>query len=100
MADDARALGDGAAWSRRIDLVIARFLRDGAVAAVLALERADNRALRRAGGIAQRQRHLRVVAGLDDQLLHVGAERAHARADLVVTGEQRGRAELTGARVD
>jgi len=45
-------------------------------------------------------RHLRVVAGLDDELLYVGPEVACAGADLVVAREERRGPELPGARVD
>ncbi len=100
VADHAGSFRDLAARPGRKDLVVAGFLRHGAVAAVLTLERADDRALRGRRGVLQRQRDFRVVAGLDDQLLHVRTQRVRAGADLVVAGEERRRAELAAAGVD
>ena len=100
VADHAGPFGDLAARPGRIDLVVAGFLRHGAIAAVLTLQRADDRALRAGDRHPQRQRHLRIVTSFDDELLHVRAKRRGARTELVVAGKQRDRTELAGVAVD
>ena len=100
VADHAGPFGDVAPRSRWIDLVVALFEADPRHPLAFALVRVDDGAIRGGGGLRERQRHLRALAGFDGQPLHVRLQLSGRGADLVVAREQRDRAEALRVRVD
>ena len=88
VADHAGPFGDVASRSRRIDFVVALLRARTVDTPWLSLSFALTiGAIGGGGGLRERQRHLRAVAGFDDEPLHVRLELSRRGADLVVAGK-------------